>query len=195
MFEKAYSAHPCWCLQVSRLSLPPPPPPCCCCDATPLFTVSTTPADAILLAAEHAAVSPALLNYILCGVRGPLGACSTVHLHCCIAYNKVVCACSEPALHTLFILCVWLCCKFVCPRCPWRSILCILSLMKAPKRERGIRRRWRDGGGVKARVFSCGHFTITKLTRVRWAMARQQGDQSAATSIRTNCPDYTAAIS
>lgn len=64
------------------------------------------------------------------------------------------------------------------------------------ERERGIRRRRRDWwGGVKASVFSCGHFTITKLTRVRWAMARQQGDQSAATSIRTNCPDYTAAIS
>lgn len=70
--------------------------------------------------------------------------------------------------------------------------------MKAPKRERGAYGGGGGiggGGGVKASVFSCGHFTITKLTRVRWAMARQQGDQSAATSIRTNCPDYTAAIS
>lgn len=137
---------------------------------------------------------------LLCLITSCVG-CGGHRVHvqlctCIVAYNKVVCACSEPALHTLFILCVWLCCKFVCPRCPWRSILCILSLMKAPKRERGAYGGGGGiGGGVKASVFSCGHFTITKLTRVRWAMARQQGDQSAATSIRTNCPDYTAAIS
>lgn len=108
---------------------------------------------------------PLVLLCLITSCVGCGGHCVHVQLCTCIvAYNKVVCACSEPALHTLFILCVWLCCKFVCPRCPWRSILCILSLMKAPKRERGA---YGGGGGIgggSRRVFS----PVATLQSLSW---------------------------
>ncbi len=97
----------------------------------------------------------------------------------------------------------------MCARCPWRTTLCILSLMKPrrereretereKKRERGLswplesrqpfllalssRLMPLAGVGLAELSTSCGHFTITKLTRVRWAAARHQGDQSVATT-------------
>lgn len=112
MFKIAYSAYPCWCLQVSRLS-----PPVAVVMQPHFFTVSTTPADAILLAAEHAAVSPALLNYILCGVRG-----ATVYMfNCTLALLPTI----KSPVHAPSLLCTH--CSFSV--CGCAAHLCVQGVL------------------------------------------------------------------
>lgn len=143
IFKNAYIANSRRCLQVRRLD-PPCPNITTAAVMQPCFFLSTP-----LLLMQSCWRQSMLLLLLLCLITSCVFMCGghCVHVRLCtciVAHNRIVCARSEPAWHTLFILCVymWLCWIFLCPRCPWRSILCISSLMKAPKREGE-----RGGGG------------------------------------------------